>query len=265
MTIAIRTSQSDLFWFDAILQLSKSYQNTITKHPVESGRKVSDHTVRENTQFSFSGVLTDADFNMDRPQIRLGNYTGDELAEEVKYKQFVNNTPVTVSPTIEFGAAPLAGLLPASVTQFLGNNTPTVTLTERELAKPAEAVGRALEAIRDNAELFELIEYKHDGTYRIFENCQITSLTFTTEPDSGDALYPQITAEQVRYTDSKKTTLPASMRTKAAKKTSLGKQATTATDTSKNPNVAERDMSASKQTAKDLAAKAAVQRGKAQQ
>lgn len=263
MTIAIRTSQSDLFWFDAILQMSKTYQNTITKHPVENGRKVSDHTIRENTQFSFNGVLTDADFNMDRPQIRLGNYTGDELAEEVKYKQFVNNTPVTVSPTIEFGSSPLAGLLPASITQFLGDNTPKVTLTERELAKPADAVGRALEAIRDNAELFELIEYKHDGTYRIFENCQITSLTFSQDPDSGDALYPQITAEQVRYTTSKKTTLPASMRTKAAKKTSLGKQSTTST-TPTNRTV-ERDRSAAKQLGKDNEAAADVARGKAQQ
>lgn len=262
MTIAIKRSNGNLYWFDAVVQYNRSYQNEITKHPVERGRVISDHTIRQNVQFSIQGVLTDADFNTTRPQISLGATTGDELASEATYKSFVNNTPVVQMPTISFGKNPLAELLPASVIQYLSTDIPTVTVHEQPKARTALSISIDFEEMRDTAELLEIVEYRPDGTFRVFASCVIKSLSYSFDPDSGDAFYPNIELEQIRYTTSQFAQLPAALIKKAvAKKAALGSKPAETTKTDANMTKEER-VSILKQGTKMADAAATVVKGK---
>lgn len=262
MTIAIKRSNGNLYWFDAVVQYSRSYQNEITKHPVERGRIISDHTIRQNLQFSISGVLTDADFNTTRPQISLGTNNGDELASEATYKSFVNNTPVFQTPTITFGRSPLMDLLPASVAQFLGQDTPTVTVYEQAKARTALSISIDFEEMRDTAELLEIVEYRPDGTYRVFADCVIKNLAYSFDPDSGDAFYPSLEFEQIRYTTSKTVKLPSTLVKKAvAKKAALGSKPSETTSTDATATKEQR-VSVLKQGVKMATAQDTVVKGK---
>lgn len=209
MAIAILSGNSDLIFLDATIQWDQSYQSNVTSHAVESGVNISDHVIEVNDKFRVRGVLTDADFNLDRPELRTGT-TGTELSEDIRYKQFINNTPVTVSPDISFGASPFASLLPASITQFLGNNTPTVTLQAQPKVVTAQAAMDGLKRMHKQREVVQIIEYRDDGTgvYRIHSDVIITSISDNIDPDSGDAYYPDMTFERVRYANAKKVVIP---------------------------------------------------------
>lgn len=264
MSIAIKRASGNLYWFDAVIQYNRSHQNEITRHPVEKGRNISDHTIRQNIQFTLTGVLTDADFNTTRPNIRLGNYSPDELADEATYKSFVNNTPVYQTPTISFGRNPLIALLPSSVSQFLGEDSPTVTLFENDKARSAMSISRDFEEMRDTAELFEVIEYRPDGSYRVFKDCTLKGVSFNFDADSGDAFYPNLEIEQIRYTTSKYAALPSKLIKKAvSKKATLGNKQTSDTKTTSDPNVTkEQRVSILKQGTKMATAQDTVVKGK---
>lgn len=209
MTIAILSGDTDLIFLDATIQWDKSYQANVTSHAVETGVNISDHVIHQNEKFRIRGVLTDADFNRDRPQLTAG-LTGSALSEDIRSKTFINNTPVTVTPSIEFGAPPLAGLLPASVTQFLGNNTPTVTLQSQPKIVTAQTAMEFLVRMQKSGEILKVLDYAGDDSkvYTVYDNLIMTSITDNSDPDSGDAFYPDMTFERVRYANAKKVVIP---------------------------------------------------------
>src|SRR5690606_36832671 len=54
-----------------------------------------------------------------------------------------------------------------------------------------------------------LMEFDTDFTVKnLFDNCVCTSLSFAQDPESGDAIYPQMSFEQVRFVELMKTTFP---------------------------------------------------------
>lgn len=209
MSIAILSGTTDLIFLDATIQWDQTYQANVTSHAVETGVNISDHVIEQNDKFRVRGVLTDADFNHDRPPIRTG-LTGTELDDEIRYKQFINYDPVQKSPLISFGPTQLANLLPASATQFLGNNTPTVTMEAQPKTFPAATAMQALKRMHKQRETVKVIEYREDGSgsYKVYDDLIITSITDNIDPDSGDAFYPDMTFERVRYANSKKVVIP---------------------------------------------------------
>lgn len=225
MTVAIKRANGDLLWFDAVLDFSRRYSSTVTKHPVETGAFISDHIITDNPVLIINGVLTDADFNVSRPQIT------EAMVERfgVNRKEFVNKTEVTQLAQIKEGSSPLARLLPEVAAQFFDEQAPEVIVTPNPKNKPALTVAADLEMMWKTKEVFEVLDLVAKNQLREpYRNCVITSLSFAEDPDAGDAVWPVMQIEQVTFATSEsvqlaKATAP-SVQKQAAKKENKGRE-----------------------------------------
>lgn len=227
MTVAIKRSNGDLIWLDAVLQFSQQYQGSVTTHPIETGGYVTDHIVNENVKLRIDGVLSDVDFNLNRPVITASM---QELFD-IKTKQFVNNVPVD-DKSVQINTGTInrfAKLLPESVTQFMDEQAPEVIVSPN--ARPIQAlyVIEYLKQMWRDKELFEVLELTVDNSLNItYKDCVITSLSFTEDPDGGAAVYPQLEIEQVVFAESKNVKIPKqvadAVKKKAASKEGQGRK-----------------------------------------
>lgn len=206
MTIALQRSNGDLIWFDAILQYNRQMTSTITKHPVETGASVSDNTTRENLVMQISGVVSDADFNLQRPNLSVSDSTNNDITR----KTFVNNTPVLDNTVqISTGQNSYTKYLPETLAQFVEDQVPTVTVSESSRPVFSDTIENALTEIWNNSEEVSIIEFDGDKVRGgIKHNCIMISLSLQESPDSGAALWPEMTFEQVTYVTSESTTIP---------------------------------------------------------
>lgn len=243
MTIAIKRANGDLIWFDAVVNFGRQFSGSVSKHPLETGAVITDHTIIDNEIISISGVLSDADFNLNRPLID----SQQAATFGLQNKQFVNNTPVT---SVDDTGTPmyqnvmidegnnLARFLPESIGQFFGTNKPTVTMQYPEKVKLALTVADDLIAMHQGREEFELINFSEDKIREVFSNCVMTSLSFNEDPDTGSAVYPNMTIERVKYATSTsvrvRRRVSKDMEKKAATQDSKGKQASNSSTTERN-------------------------------
>lgn len=194
MTYAIRRDNGDVLYFDAITSVEEQYSATVTKHPLASGAFVSDHTIVDNIKFVLNAILSDADFNLNRPF--------EEGWQSVTNKQFVNNTRTTIPVKIVSNAPKWRSFLPEVVSQFTANTIPTVVVTPQSKVKTAKRVRDDLLDIFHKKEPFTLTEYNTNLVARPpWPNVILTSLTFTEDADSGQGLFPVMQMEQVTYTN----------------------------------------------------------------
>jgi hypothetical protein len=193
MTYAIRRENGDVLYFDAITSIQEQYSATVTKHPLARGAFVSDHTIVDNIKFTLNAILSDADFNLNRPF--------EEGWQSVTNKQFVNNTRTSIPVKISNEGAKWRSFLPEVVSQFTANTIPTVTVTAQSKVKTAKAVRSDLLDIFDKKEAFTLVEYNTNLVSRLWANVILTSITFTEDADSGTGLFPMMGMEQVTYTN----------------------------------------------------------------
>lgn len=225
MTVAIKRANGDLIWFDAVLEFSRRYSSTVTKHPVETGAFISDHVVTDNPVMTINGVLSDVDFNVSRPQIT------EAMVERfgVNRKEFVNKTEVTQRAQIIEGQSQLARMLPEVAAQYFDEQAPEVIVTPNPKTKPARTVAADLEMMWKTKEVFEVLDLVAKNQLKEpYKNCVITSLSFAEDPDAGDAVWPVMQIEQVTFATSEsvqiaKTTAP-SIQKQAAKKENKGRE-----------------------------------------
>lgn len=230
MTIAIKREMGDLIWIDAVIQYNRTFQSSVTKHPIETGAFITDHTIIENPVFTVSGVITDADFNLQRPVIS----ESDKEAKGWKSKQFENNFPIADS-AVEISADKnvFKRFLPESVSQFFPEQPASVSVNVETRPKTAEVLELDLIQIRDNREYVDVVEFAGDGNRikKVWTNCVMTGLSFEENPDSGDALWPTMTFEQVTFSVSMAVRIPQQvvekLKNKVAPTTGKGNQAST--------------------------------------
>lgn len=260
MTIAIKRGNGDLIWFDAVTSFSRQLTGTVSKHPLETGAVVTDHTTIDNEVIQMSAVLSDFDFNLHRPVIN----PQDAFLLGLTNKQFVNNTPITsvdgtegsLYNNIIIEEAPgIAENLPESVGQFFGSNAPTVRLDSRTPAKvkPALSVQEDLMTMFNMREEFALLSFYEETLRETITNCVMTSLNFAEDPETGEAVYPVMTIERVRYATSAsvrvRTRVSPDVEDKAAPQQNLGKQATAGTSTESDVPDPDKPMDASQRNA----------------
>lgn len=193
MTYAIRRNNGDVLYFDAITNVEEQYSATITKHPLARGAFISDHTITDNKKFTLKAVLSDADFNLNRPS--------EEGFKSVTEKQFVNDTETQVPVKITNEGAKWRSFLPEVVSQFTANTIPTVTVTPQSKIKTAHAVRSDLIDMLESKESFTLVEYNSNLVSRSWDNVSFTALSFAEDADTGDGLYPNMSMEQAVYTN----------------------------------------------------------------
>lgn len=216
MTIAILRDNGDLIWFDAIKEFRERYTGAVSPHPLESGGVVTDHTTTNNLVIDLSGIISDADFNLSRPTI-----TDDDSRDwKINNKQFVNNAPVTSYTTITMEPS-ISKFLPESIAQFVGTTAPSVVVPDSTRPKFATKIQTELTQMaggilgladangRPKAqEVFSLVDFRDGRIWRVIENCVMTSLEFAEDPTTGDAIFPVMTIERVKFATTKSTTVP---------------------------------------------------------
>ncbi|MNF38533.1 hypothetical protein D3C85_584990 [compost metagenome] len=233
MTVAIKRENGDLIWFDAVLSFGRQFSGSVSKHPLEDGAVITDHTTIDNEVITLSGVLSDADFNLNRPIISSQEATTLGLQN----KQFVNNTPVSqrsdgsqlYQNVFINESSGLADFLPESIGQFFGSGAPSVDVPSVPKTKVADQVKDDLIAMFEKREKFVLLDFVEQRLSKPFANCVMTSLNFLEDPDSGFAVYPVMTIERVKFASStsvkiRKQVSPE-VEKKAAAQQNLGKQA----------------------------------------
>lgn len=237
--IAIKRSNGDLYWLDAVLSFSESFASTVTKHQIEDGSSISDHIISENAKFSISGVVSGSEFS---GRVDFFSTSSETLAElEVQRQINANVTPTSLtigSPLTN----PIVKLLPDSVRQFLNSDkAPSVTMgipvdpvsvdMKKELVKLVngfpyvDGKGNTF-TVKESVTIVEFdVGYK---VVRTYPNCVCTSLSFKEDANSGDAIYPEMSFEQVRFVKLLTTKLPANVasaiKTQASEKNNKGKQ-----------------------------------------
>lgn len=197
MAHAIKRLNGSVIWFDAVTSSSKDYSGQATSHPIEDGSNISDFVIVNNPRFSIQGVITDADFNTSRPN--------GETAE-------VNNSPVTSEDNVVITASttsPLISLLPESVLGLLQKEEIPIVVIEKTKAATQKIIEDALTEIQRTGEPFELLSF-NNGVMdsRPLTTCILTQLSFSESPDGGDALYPQMTFEQLKFVTLRRGTTP---------------------------------------------------------
>lgn len=209
MTIAIRRDNGDILWFDAIEGFDEALSSTVTKHPVATGGFVADHVTKDNPRFNLKGILSDADFNYNRPLLDYNTTvttvgSQQEIVEfpSVTRKQFVNNTPTNSPVSINSNVNVFKSFLPESIAQFTQTSIPQVIVTEQPKVKSASAVRLDLVHMRESKETFTLVDFEDNLIRRSWPSCVFTNLSFSETPDGGDAraLFPIMEIEQVVFT-----------------------------------------------------------------
>lgn len=211
MSIVIRRNNGDILWFDAITQYDVTYSASVTKHPVATGGFVSDHTTTDNVILNISAVLSDADFNINRPA-NLGSLptfkfdSGDHVQTDENglyqptAKQYTNNSAVVYPVTISEKTS-INKILPEVVAQFTKDTIPEVYVTPQDKTKTAKAVQRELIHMWKIREEFQVLDLLEDFVIDSFGPCVFTNLTFREDEYTGDGLFPNMTIEQVVFTD----------------------------------------------------------------
>lgn len=200
MTIAIRRENGDILWFDAVESFDEVLSSMVTKHPIATGSFVADHITKDNPRFTLRGILSDADFNFNRPQ--LGNDYQGWQSVSVK-KQYTNNTPVDSPVSINSNKNTFKSFLPESISQFTSTSIPEVVVTEQPKVKSASSVRLDLVSMHEQKEEFTLVDFEDNLVRRSWPGCVLTNLSFSENADGGDsrALFPVMEIEQVVFTN----------------------------------------------------------------
>ena len=194
-----------------------------------------------------NGILTDIDFNLNRPIIN----TQDASLLGIQTKQFVNNTPVTTDGNrgslyqnvFITAKEAVSKYLPESIGQFFGANSPTVEIPDVSKVKTAEKVKTDLIMMFNERELFSLLDFVDSKLYEILPNCVFTSISFDEDPDSGDAVYPNMSIERVKFAKSTSVTVQTNTTADVAQASTIqsnkGKQnpTTTTSDSGYDPEL----------------------------
>jgi hypothetical protein len=238
--IALKLESGDVVWMDAVLSFSESYSASVTKHQIESGSSISDHIIQDNARFTISGVITNVDFNRTFDFSNIPTDSVNSEGFEVN-KLSVQPTGVQIKTS---QTNPLVKLLPDSVRQFIGSDSPPeVVVLEAVVGADVKSSEDLLKAMvngftqvdtkgnpRQVRQLVTIIEYNPDfSVVNFFDSCVCTSLSFNQSPDSGDAIYPQMSFEQVRFVTLMSTTFPknkikSEIKNKASDKEHKGNQ-----------------------------------------
>ncbi len=179
MAIAIITDTRYVL-FGAVTRFRESNSTSVTKNPVQEGYNISDGAVRNNAQFSFSGIVSSVDFRDSGADLSINKFVD---AVQISYNKKSN----------------LQKMLPSSVQNLLATSQPSITLSDFTFTdiRDIEFAKQSLRDIMESAEKATILLSDSKGILSQFkEDCVITSVDFD-ESNSDDALYADISFEEI--------------------------------------------------------------------
>lgn len=191
---------SGFIYIDAVTSYTRDFKGQVTSHPIGSGGSISDHFIRNNPTFNITGVISGADISIGKINIK-----GES-----------NDTPINVSSidtpavSIKGNNSTLLSLLPQTITQFFVDAESSVNVSANNSRRDVlNTIRILLEGLfeKDGLSLITLYEYKDNRLDKVIDPLVMTSLSFTEDPDSGVALYINMSLEQVTFTKLKRTLL----------------------------------------------------------
>ena len=170
LIILLEQGTNDTITFSSVTSFTENYPSGVTSSPVESGSTISDNITIGNNTFSLSGVISDWDYYNPAKELAFGsnavyNYTYESRSNLAKF-----------APT--------------------GFTTTLDTIPSDETA---EQIKFKLQRMRNNPSLITLLIYSDDNqlsTY--YDNCAITSLSFSESTDTSFSVYPVMSLEQLQ-------------------------------------------------------------------
>ena len=229
----VNNSVTGVIYFDAVTDYSKQYGGKVTEHPIEAGASITDHYISSNKKYKIKGVISGIDF--------LSLPANHKIEDNEIFNKKEEITPVSIpSPSI------LDAFMPDVISQFLGNDPPSPVLSEQEVKDYRLEIENALEQIlhglyynedrkkwENRMTLVTLFELNGaEIPSKIIENLVITSFNIEETPETGDALFFDMSLEQVNFV-----TLESAEAPKPAPKT----KAARATQEKKNEGIADSD------------------------
>jgi hypothetical protein len=208
MTIGIKLPATDdksdgeffIYW-DSVTMYTRTQRGQVTKNPTARGDTVTDNFTRENPTFSFSAVCTFADISLSYAFIR------DENEHLANNYQAASN-PVVVGTS----ATGLLNYLPDSIGQFLPRTSSSVVVdavdktdykgyVEQCLEKlmSGESYDQATGKTRTKIRPIKLYEFTGSELTRIFEDVCLVGFDIRETPDTGNALFCDLSFEKVKF------------------------------------------------------------------
>lgn len=242
MSIALKIGDDEsevqgFLYLDAVTMYSKSLKGRVSSHPVDSGANIADHFIAENPKFSLRGVVSDVEISGVSDMVNLEGRVP------------MNAISLPATPLIQ-GQEKSLQYLPSAVRQFFERKEATVGVSDATTPSNIPAVEALFRQLmtglsynqtdrrwRNKMTLTTLYEMNGYNFSNAHTDLVITSVEFSEDPDSGDALYLDISLEKVRFATLKSTELPkkatSNKKKKVAGTSDKGKQTVTeGTDTS---------------------------------
>lgn len=160
---------SDTVVFSSVTSFDEAYSGKITEHPVENDSKITDHFVKDSEKFKISGVVSDYDFlNPNKTTTQKIEGYDDVFLRSAVTATFQNGVLTT------YGA-----VIPAQLTM--------------------DAVKQKLYSIQRSGSMCTILMYSDTNNIIDYKlNCVMTSLGFKEDENTGYAIYPEMSFEQVK-------------------------------------------------------------------
>lgn len=229
---------SGFIYLDAVTAYSQDYRGQVTKHPVDSGASITDHFIKENPIFTISGVVSGTD---------LSGIPWTITDQEGNKPVNAQEQPISIS--LNSSASGLLQYLPDSIGQFLSLSTPSVevfgnTRTDltyeivvKDLLKDVLSgikYNPTKDKVESHIQIIDLYEFDKSNIRDIISDLVITSFRIREDQDTGDALFLDLTLEQVTFATLEKVEIPQDVQDGLKKKVVPKKKKTNAPSTPKD-------------------------------
>jgi hypothetical protein len=206
----VPSKSKGFLYFDAVTSFKETYQGQVTKHPIDSGSKITDHFTRENAVFTLSAVLSGVDISINGVDIRDAEING-EYPQNRKDKRAVKTQSVSVGNPAKNS---LTKYLPDVIGQFFKPTKPDIVLPAQEV-DTLQQMKALLKSLFDDDGVTVVSLYEYYGNNLktpAISNLVMTGLSFSETPDSGDGIFCDITLEQVKFVSIKKSPIPKTVK-----------------------------------------------------
>lgn len=211
--LADPTQLSGVIYLDSTTNYSKNFSGRVSSHPLGSGATVSDHFTSDNPRIEISGVISGADLSAFPSNLTIDG------------GRVLNSNPQPPAAIVSNLPSTLRKLVPDSLGQWIPNLVPAIIGGSSSRTDYKEEVEALLETIMTGVFFNEqrsrwqnrmtlITLYETVGSYsgKSIPNLVLTNYRTREDAESGDALFLDLTFEQVRFSTVERAEAPAPRR-----------------------------------------------------
>jgi hypothetical protein len=193
MSLALMFEDDSVVFLDAVKNYNRTTGGSLTQHRVDKSGVVSDHYAQDNLRINVRGIISAADFNV--PSAR-GQLWIDEFSQQALARTSTEASEASITSSSLFGTSQ-AG---STVSSLLGVNVNGVQM-DAFRGQVHEIVRDKIEEARKSGQSVTLLDMDNtEGGYlRRYEDLYILKFDDNLDDSSGDALYFDLSFEQVRF------------------------------------------------------------------